>query len=48
MGAGVTLADPVTWLVKNNDIRIAFNHEKAGETIICRGLLARGGRIRIN
>ena len=24
MGAGVTLADPVTWLVKNNDNRIAF------------------------
>ena len=48
MGAGVTLADPVTWLVKNNDNRIAFNHESTGETIICRGLLARGGRIRLN
>ena len=48
MGTGVTLADPVTWLVKNDHIRIACNHEITGETIICRGLLARGGRIRLN
>ena len=27
MGAGVTLANPVTWLVENNDTRIPFNHE---------------------
>ena len=27
MGAGVTLANLVTWLVENNDIRIPFNHE---------------------
>ena len=48
MGAGVTLANPVTWLVENNDIRIPFNHEQVGETILCRGPLARGGRIRLN